>query len=179
MSRRLLLVSALCLLSVACTAFAAETATSVPTAAAIQLTLPGKPAIAVTASTLATLPRKEVRAATHEEPLSSWQGVALVDVLRQAGAPLDKQLRGREMAKFVRVTATDGYQIVFSLAELDAGFGNTTVLLVDQHEGKALSAEEGPFRLVVPGDKRAARWLRSLRSIELVDAATTPANSAH
>jgi len=176
MPRRLLLLSVLYLLSFVFIASAAEP--EVP-AASIQLTLPGKPAIAITAASLAALPRKDVRAATHDEPLSTWQGVALVDVLRQAGAPLDKQLRGREMAKFVRITASDGYQIVFSLAELDAGFGNTTMLLVDRHEGKALSAEEGPFRLVVPGDKRAARWLRNLRSIELDAAATTPANTTH
>jgi len=105
-----------------------------------------------------------------------WAGVSLVAIMHQANVPQATQLRGREMTKIVRVTGADGYAVVFGLAELDATFSNTTVILVDQHEGKALSPDDGPFRLVVPGDKRAARWVRNVRTIEVVDAAAPAAN---
>ncbi|MGH8051824.1 MAG: molybdopterin-dependent oxidoreductase [Arenimonas sp.] len=123
----------------------------------------------VNAELFSGLPRKEVSAASHEEAPQQWEGVALIDVLRKAGAPVDKLLRGSALTKIVRITAADGYQVVFSLAELDAGFANATVLLVDKQNHKTLSGETGPFRLVVPGDKRAGRWIRNVQTIELLD----------
>jgi len=57
----------------------------------------------------------------------------------------------------------------FSLGELDAGVGTTEALLVYQREGQPLSPEIGPFRLVVPTDKRAARWVRNLVRLSVSD----------
>jgi DMSO/TMAO reductase YedYZ molybdopterin-dependent catalytic subunit len=125
--------------------------------------------LAVNSELLNGLPRTQVTAASHTEAPQQWEGVALIDVLRKAGAPVDKQLRGAALTKIVRITAADGYQILFSLAELDTGFASTTVILADKQNSKALSAETGPFRLVVPGDKRAGRWIRNIQTIELLD----------
>ena len=129
----------------------------------------GKFSLKVEAELFTGLTRKAVSAASHDEDAQEWEGVALIDVLRKAGAPVDKQLRGAALTKVVRITAADGYQIVFSLAELDAGFANASVLLVDRQNGKALSPETGPCRLVVPGDKRAGRWIRNVQTIELLN----------
>ena len=148
-----------------------ETPGSQTRSSSLELTLPAKAPIRIDASALSGLERRRATAAAHDQPPALWEGVALVDVLRQAGAPLDKQLRGRELAKAVRVTAADGYQVVFSLAELDATFSDTIVLLVDTQDGHALGAE-GPFRLIVPNDKRPARWIRNVIRIELIDMAT-------
>ncbi len=41
------------------------------------------------------------------------------------------------------------------------------VLVADRKDGKPLDAHEGPFRLVVPGDKRPARSARSIVKIEI------------
>jgi hypothetical protein len=98
--------------------------------------------------------------------------VKLEDVLTRAGVSLDKPLRGRALASFVRVTAADQYQVVFGLADLDPTLGNTPVLLVDMRDGKPLD-KDGPVRLLVPGDKRPARWVRNVISIEVVDGGTT------
>src|SRR5262249_30508347 len=38
-------------------------------------------------------------------------------------------------------------------------------LLPDRKEGKALDAKEGPYRLIVPQDKRAMRWVRQVNRI--------------
>jgi hypothetical protein len=140
-----------------------------PQGSTIDLVVPAQPVTVLDLAALSKLAQVQVTAATHDETPSLWQGVALFDVLRQADTALDKPLRGPLLASFVRVTATDGYQVVFSVAELNADFGHTQVILVDRHDGKPLTAEDGPFRLAVPGDKRAARWLRNVRTIELVD----------
>jgi hypothetical protein len=57
----------------------------------------------------------------------------------------------------------------FSLAELDPGFGTTEALLAYQREGQPLAGLVGPFRLVVPTDKRGARWLRGLVKVRVLD----------
>lgn len=140
--------------------------------AAVQVTVGGKVTV-VDAAVLSGLPHVEVVAAAHDEPAGTWRGVALADVLQRAGVALDKPLRGRQLATFVRVTASDQYQVVFGLSDLDPTLGHTQVLLVDQRDGKTLE-KDGPYRLLVPGDKRPARWVRNVASIEVVDGATTP-----
>ncbi|MBB6186155.1 molybdopterin-dependent oxidoreductase [Rhodanobacter sp. MP7CTX1] len=135
----------------------------------VQILVAGRAATTFTENDLANLPRSSITAGVHDEKPSLWEGVALAELLRRAGAPTDKPLRGREMAKFVRVTAADGYQVVFSLTELDAAFGDRHVLLVDRQDGHPLSRKDGPFRLVVEGDKRPARWVREVETIEIVD----------
>lgn len=139
---------------------------------AVQVSVAGKPALTLDAKALAAIPHEEVAASAHEEPASQWRGVKLEDVLAKAGVALDKPLRGKALASFVRVTAADNYQVVFGLADLDATLGHTQVLLVDTRDGKPLD-KDGPFRLLVPGDKRPARWVRSVTSIEVVDGGTT------
>ena len=74
------------------------------------------------------------------------------------------------MALFVIAEAGDGYRAVFSLAELDADFAAESVLVADTADGKELGADQGPLRLVVPGDKRQGRWVRMLRAIVVATA---------
>ena len=56
--------------------------------------------------------------------------------------------------------ARDGYRVVFGAAELDAGVRDSDVFLAFRRDGKPLDEAMGPFRLVVPSDKRGARWAR-------------------
>lgn len=142
-------------------------------APSIRLVGIGKPAITLDATALAAMPRTTVQAGAHGAAPTAWEGVSMLELLRKADAPLDQALRGRALASFVRVTASDGYQVVFSLGELDAAFGATKVILADRHEGKPLDAKDGPFRLIVPGDSRPARWEHGVISIEVVDGGTT------
>jgi DMSO/TMAO reductase YedYZ molybdopterin-dependent catalytic subunit len=93
----------------------------------------------------------------------------LTAVLALVGAPAGEALRGPGLALHVRVEASDGYRASFSLAELDAGFGSTDVLVAFERDGEPLGAEIGPFRLVVPTDKRGGRWVRQVVSIKLLD----------
>jgi DMSO/TMAO reductase YedYZ molybdopterin-dependent catalytic subunit len=57
---------------------------------------------------------------------------------------------------------------VFALAEFEDAFNSRTILLVDRQDGQPLPEAIGPLRLVVPGDKRPARWARMVTSLEVV-----------
>jgi DMSO/TMAO reductase YedYZ molybdopterin-dependent catalytic subunit len=56
------------------------------------------------------------------------------------------------------------------VAETDGDFAAEQVVVVDTVDGKSLGADQGPLRLVVPGDKRQARWVKMLRGITVVKA---------
>ena len=64
--------------------------------------------------------------------------------------------------------AQDGYQVVFSLGELDPAFIDNEILLADTANGKPLFGPQGRFRLVVPKDKPGARSVRMLTKLEVV-----------
>lgn len=98
----------------------------------------------------------------------SYSGVPVAAILAKAGAPLGKDLHGANMAIGVIAKAPDGYRVLFPLTDFDPAFSDRTVLLVDRRDGKTLDPHEGPFRLVVPGDKRHARWVRGITSLDVV-----------
>lgn len=122
---------------------------------------------ALTPDVLASLPRESLTATDHGQT-ARWEGVPLLALLERAGAPLGEALRGPKLALVVRVTAADGYVAVFALAELDPQFRKNPVLLADRRGGAALDARYLPYRLIVPGDARPARWVRQVVAIELI-----------
>jgi len=61
-----------------------------------------------------------------------------------------------------------GYQVVFSLGELDPAFIDDEILLADTANGTPLFGAQGCFRLVVPKDKPAARSVLMLTKLEVV-----------
>jgi len=128
------------------------------------------PALTLRARDFARLPQVKVSAKDHEGKSHEYAGVNLHDVLTQAGVPTGHDLRGKEMADFAVVEASDGYRVVFSLAELDPDVGNTQVIVAQSVDGQPLGAKEGPLRLVVPGDKRPARWVRMVTTISVMRA---------
>jgi DMSO/TMAO reductase YedYZ molybdopterin-dependent catalytic subunit len=118
---------------------------------------------------LRKMPRKTVAVMNpHEKKMETYEGVLLEEVLHRAGAMQGDQLRGLALSMYVVAEATDGYRVVFSLAELDSAFSESDVLVADSMDGAPLSATIGPLRLVVPHDKRPARWVRMLKSIKVV-----------
>jgi hypothetical protein len=123
----------------------------------------------VTAADLKKLPRRTLKVVNpHDKKTEVYEGVALEELLRRAGAPQGEQLRGPAMATYVIAEAEDGYRVVFSLAELDSGFLDSDVVVADTLDGAPLGANQGPFRLVAPHEKRPARWVRMLKSITVV-----------
>lgn len=118
--------------------------------------------VRITADQWAALPRESLDAIDHGGSPAHFEGVSGREVLKLAGAPLGKELRGANLAVYVVAEAADGYRVVYSLSEFDSGFKDATILVADKKDGKALSAEEGPLRIVVPGEKRPGRWTRQL-----------------
>ncbi|HVT32914.1 MAG TPA: molybdopterin-dependent oxidoreductase [Rhodanobacteraceae bacterium] len=118
---------------------------------------------------LAKLPHVSVRASAHGVE-GDWSGVPLIELLKSAGAPSGETLRGPAMALYVRVTASDGYRAVFALAGIDSSIGGETVILADGRNGQPLDDKEGPLRIIAPGDRRPARWVRQVIAIDLLRA---------
>lgn len=119
--------------------------------------------LALTQDDLLKWKTTEVRGKEHV-----FKGVRLVDVLDSAGVTLGGKLKGKNLAKYVLVKAADGYEVIFSLAEIDPEFTSQTVLLAYEVDGHPLAKGEGPFRMVVPSDKKQARWIRELTTIKVV-----------
>lgn len=126
-------------------------------------------AIPLDADTLSALPREPVTATAHDKTLHC-EGIALSALLRAANALPAEPLRGSGLARYVLVTARDGYRAVYSLAELEPTLGNHQVLLVDRCDGRPLDDEDGPLRLIAPTESRPARWVRQVQSITVVTA---------
>jgi len=123
--------------------------------------------LSLTAADLAKLPRVSLKAKDHSGKESSFEGVALSAVLKLAGVKLGEELRGKNLALYLVVDAADGYRVVFALPELDEAFTDKVVLLADKRDGAKLSERDGPLQIVVPGEKRQARWVRQVVSLTI------------
>ena len=120
---------------------------------------------------LAKLPRTSVTVkADGSDEQTTYEGVLLYDILKQAGAPLGKQLMGKALATYVLAEARDGYQVVYALPEFDPSFTDNKIIVADTIDGKPLFDYQGPLRIVAPHDKRGARSIRMLQRIEVVRA---------
>jgi len=133
----------------------------------IQVSGAVKQALTLTAGDLAKMPRASVRT-TSNGMETVYEGVWLHEVLKRAGVPQGEALRGKALAGYVLAQSQDGYQVVFSLGELDPSFIDNEILLADTANGKALFGAQGRFRLVVPKDKPGARSVRMLTELEVV-----------
>jgi hypothetical protein len=122
----------------------------------------GTEPVRMSAADLRKLPVVHIHAAPEHRPEGDYDCASAADVLVAAGVALGKGLRGKRMAEYLRVRAADDYEVVFALPELDPDFTDKQVLLCYFKDGAALTAEEGPLRMVVPGEKRQARWVRQV-----------------
>ena len=129
----------------------------------------GQPLV-LTETDISLLPQKSIDVSDDHGVHANYRGVALASLLDRAKAPLGKDLRGRAMRLYLVVHAADGYEAVFALPELDPAFTDKVVLLVNGRDGHPLSAEEGPFRIIVPDEKRHARWVRQVTTLAIEEA---------
>jgi DMSO/TMAO reductase YedYZ molybdopterin-dependent catalytic subunit len=132
-----------------------------------QVTGAVKQALTLSADDLAKMPRATVRT-TSNGMETIYEGVWLHEILKKAGVPQGSELRGKALASYVLAEAQDGYQVVFSLEELDPAFIDNEILLADTANGQPLFGAQGRFRLVVPKDKPGARSVRMLTKLEVV-----------
>jgi DMSO/TMAO reductase YedYZ molybdopterin-dependent catalytic subunit len=144
---------------------------SPPVVAELRITGAVSTPLVLTVADLKKMTRKTLTVMNpHDKKKETYEGVLLEELLAKAGVPQGEQLRGGSMATYVLAEATDGYRVVFSLAELDSGILESEVIIADTVDSAPLSAQQGPFRLVAPHEKRPARWVRMLKSITVVRA---------
>jgi DMSO/TMAO reductase YedYZ molybdopterin-dependent catalytic subunit len=117
---------------------------------------------------LKSMPRTRVQVKSEDGQPVTYEGVLVSELLKRAGAPLGGEMRGNAMATYVLASAADGYQVLFSLAELDPGFTGSEIIVADTIDGKPLFGYQGPWRIVAPKDTRPARAIRMLERIEVV-----------
>jgi hypothetical protein len=100
---------------------------------------------------------------------ATFEGVALGALLAKAGVGFGETLRGKRMASCLLVEAADGYRAVIALPELDPAFSDKQIVLAFLKDGKPLDDKEGPYRIVIPDEKRMARWVRQVTVLKIVD----------
>lgn len=119
-------------------------------------------------SDIEALPRIQVTTSASGTP-STFEGVALHSVLEKAGVEFGPTLKGKRMASCLLVEAADGYRVVMALPELDPAFTDKRIVLAFLKNGKPLDDKEGPYRIVIPDEKRMARWVRQVTTLKILD----------
>ncbi|GMU93232.1 MAG: hypothetical protein AMXMBFR4_22900 [Candidatus Hydrogenedentota bacterium] len=116
------------------------------------------------------------------EDAADWTGVPVSSLLAHLGLKPDEEVCEGVDAKVKRpglrkalvVSARDGYQTVFSMAELFETFGSGQVFLVWKKAGQPLDAQEGPFRILATEDKKPSRCVFQVVKFTVVDLAAQP-----
>ena len=116
---------------------------------------------------IAAFERQTIHVTDEKGTPAEYGGVPVAEILEKAGAPLGNSMKGPNMAMGLVARAPDGYQVLFSLAEFDPAFSDRVIILADRRDGKPLDQREGPLRIIVPGDKRHARWIRGVDTLEV------------
>ena len=99
------------------------------------------------------------------EPVRHYTGVLLRDVLAAAKPNEDKP---RELRKsYVVASASDGYEVVFSWAELFVSPLGDNVFVVYERDGAPLPDDEGRIALIVTTDQRPVRHVKWLQTLTL------------
>jgi DMSO/TMAO reductase YedYZ molybdopterin-dependent catalytic subunit len=145
-----------------------------PPVTALKITGEVKTPLTITPDELKAMPRTRVEIKDENGQAVKYEGVLVGELLKRAGATLGPEIRGNAVATYVVASASDGYQVVFSLAELDPAFTGSEIIIADTIDGKPLFAYQGPFRIVAPKDTRAARSIRMLQQLEVVRLKKTP-----
>lgn len=110
--------------------------------------------------------REQGASTSNAEQTQRYAGVLLRDVI-SAAKPLEKS-RNDLRRSVVVVTASDGYQAVFSWAELFLSAIGDGALVVFERDGAPLPADEGPLAVVSLRDsKRGPRHVKWLTKVDV------------
>jgi molybdate transport system substrate-binding protein len=127
----------------------------------------------LTIANLEAMPRYTATARDHEGVEAVYEGVPLHAILQKAGVSMRENLRGPALRTGFLVKARDGYAALFSVAEIDPYMTDRVAFLADLKGDEPLPSGQGPLRVIIPGEKRHARWVRDVNEIEVVRIAPT------
>ena len=126
----------------------------------------------LTPADLKALPHKSVTVFNaHSKKSESYSGVVLADLLTKVNAPIGDKLKGKLFMTGVVAEGTDGYQVLYSAAEVDPVMHGGDVIIADAVDGQPLG-RNGAFQLVNTEDKRPARWVRNLDRVVVIPVET-------
>jgi hypothetical protein len=121
-----------------------------------------------TPEALATLPHVSLTVYNeHIKANQTYSGVPLTVLLTRLGVP-DKP-HGKDFRLYLLAEDSDGYGVVYSVAEVTPDIHEGTVIVADSLAGQPLG-DNGPLQIVATGEKRPARWVRNLASIKVLTA---------
>lgn len=99
---------------------------------------------------------------------STFEGASLKSVLERGGVSFG-ELKGKRLASCLLVEAADGYRVVIALPEIDSAFTDKQFILAFLKDGRPFDAKEGPYRIVIPDEKRMARWVRQVTELKIAE----------
>lgn len=135
---------------------------------AVRISYAGR-TLTLSEAAIAALPHETATAFdAHDKRSHAYTGVPVRMLLEKAGLRFGENLRGKALGLVVLARARDGYAVAFALAEFDDAFSDRPILLVDRQDGAPLPPSVGPLRIVVPGDRRPARWERMTIELDVV-----------
>jgi hypothetical protein len=124
--------------------------------------------LTLTPSDLAALPHKTVAVFNaHTKAQEQYAGVPLADLLAKVGVPAGEDVRGKLFLVGIVASGTDGYGVLYSLAEVDPAIHTGDVIVADTLDGQKLS-KDGAFKMVSSEERRPARWVRNLTTISVI-----------
>lgn len=101
-----------------------------------------------------------------------FNGVPLYDLISEAEIKENPERKNSKLRKYIVVTATDCYEVIFSMGELLPGLGNQQILLAYEKQNEAgefepLDEKAGMARLIVPGDTLGDRHEFNVKYISI------------
>lgn len=124
--------------------------------------------VVLSRSDLEALPRVQV-SVDSSSGSAMFAGVTVHSVLERAGVGFGESLKGRRLASCLMVEAADRYRVLIALPELDPAFTSKQILLAFLRNGAPLDAKQGPYRIIIPDEKRMARWVKQVTMLKIVD----------
>jgi hypothetical protein len=122
------------------------------------------------------LARADIEALLHVKVTTSasgtsmtFEGASLKAVLERGGIGFGETMKGKRLASCLLVEAADGYRVVIALPEIDEAFTDKQFVLAFLKDGKPRDDKEGPYRIVIPDEKRMARWVRQVTALKIAD----------
>lgn len=142
------------------------------------VSVPGNAPVSVNLTTLTSYPSvtETVTYLAGGIPVTgTFTGVPVWNLLSQLGATQNDIL-----TKYLTATGSDGYKVLFSLAEFDPKLGAPAYpmeAIVAYADSNGPLTDSGFARLVIPGDNFGGRFVSNLVNLEVVNAVPEPTSA--
>ena len=132
--------------------------------ASVTVTL-GDNSVTLDAAAFGAMPHETITVVNgHTKASETYTGVPIAALLTRLGLRFVKTNEHTLLKTYILAEGTDGYMALVSAYETLASIREKSVLVADSLNGQPL-ANDGAFKLVIPGDTRPQRWVQNLKSL--------------